>query len=148
MIVDFLSNGKSFMPHCSQWCTPQHLFDELNAEFQFDLDVCATEENAKCQKFYSPIDDGLKQAWFGTCWMNPPYGREIEAWIRKAYEEAQRGATVVCLLPVRTDTSWWHDYVLHGEIRFFRKRIHFQNLNGDTGRARFTSVLVIFKPMN
>jgi len=87
--------------------TPQGLFDILNEEFHFELDVCATSENAKCKKYYSPAEDCLKQEWKGICWMNPPYGREIGKWMKKAYESALAGATVVCLVPARTDTAWW-----------------------------------------
>jgi phage N-6-adenine-methyltransferase len=88
------------------------VFDELARRFgPFDLDVCATAENAKCPRFFSPEQDGLQQRWDGRCWMNPPYGRKIGVWVRKAWESALAGATVVCLLPARTDTRWWHDYI-------------------------------------
>lgn len=89
------------------------------------LDVCATAENTKCQRFFSPIDDGLKQTWTGTCWMNPPYGRAIGQWMRKAYESAQAGALVVTLVPARTDTEWWHEWASKGEVRFIRGRVRF-----------------------
>lgn len=90
------------------WATPQKLFDEINAVFKFKTDVCASAENAKCKKFYSIEEDGLKKKWKGSCWMNPPYGREISKWVKKAYESAKENrATVVCLLPARTDTRWW-----------------------------------------
>lgn len=108
------------------------------------LDVCALPENAKCARFYSPVEDGLAQPWSGVCWMNPPYGRQIGPWMRKAYEEAQRGATVVCLVPSRTDTAWWHDYAMKGEVRFLRGRLRFQ---GASSSAPFPSALVIFGPM-
>ena len=81
-----------FSSKTDMWETPQDLFDRLNQEFHFDLDVCATKENAKCPRFFSPQDDGLKQDWFGCCWMNPPYGKTIGQWVRKAYEfAADRG---------------------------------------------------------
>jgi phage N-6-adenine-methyltransferase len=107
------------------WETPQWLFDQLNAVYHFETDVCAVPENAKCSRFFTPEQDGLKQEWTGVCWMNPPYGREICAWVCKAYESAQNGAIVVCLLPSRTDTSWWHDYCMKGEITFLRGRLKF-----------------------
>ena len=122
------------------WETPQALFDTLNAEFGFTLDVCAIAENAKCPKFFSPEIDGLKQQWTGTCWMNPPYGREVGRWMRKAYESSLAGATVVCLIYARTDTAWWHDYAMHGEIRFIRGRVKF----GKKNAAPFPSVIVVF----
>lgn len=124
------------------WETPQHVFDELNQEFRFDVDVCATKENAKCATFFSPEMDGLKREWEGTCWMNPPYGRQIHLWVKKAYESSlKNGVTVVCLLPARTDTKWWHDYCMKGEIRFIKGRLKF----GDgKNSAPFPSAIVIF----
>ena len=124
------------------WETPQHVFDELNQEFRFDIDVCATKENAKCATFFSPEMDGLKQEWEGTCWMNPPYGRAIGDWVKKAYESSlKNGVTVVCLLPARTDTKWWHDYCMKGEIRFIKGRLKFE---GGKNSAPFPSAIVIF----
>lgn len=125
----------------SEWETPQDLFDLLAGEFPFDLDVCATADNAKCAAFYTAEQDGLAQPWAGTCWMNPPYGRVIGDWVKKAYESAQAGATVVCLVPARVDTGWWWDYARYGEVRFLRGRLKFGG--GDMG-APFPSVLVIF----
>lgn len=130
------------------WATPAWLFARLDAEFHFTLDVCATMQNAKCEKFISRTEDGLVTAWYRglpeVCWMNPPYGQKnLPAWVRKAYLEAKLGATVVCLLPSRTDASWWHDYVMAcGEVRFIRSRVNF-----DDGRrkAPFASVVVIFR---
>jgi len=129
-----------------EWNTPQDFFDELDQEFRFTLDVCAKEWNAKCSRYLDPETDGLKQSWSGTCWMNPPYGREIEAWIRKAYEESRRGATVVCLLPARTDTDWFHNFCLKAEIRWIRGRLWFRQEDGRTGRPRLGSAVVIFRP--
>ena len=132
-----------YMSQCQDWETPQFLFDGLNAEFGFDLDVCATAESAKCRKFFALEDDGLKQHWTGICWMNPPYGREIGQWMQKAFESAQEGATVVCLVPARTDTKWWHRYAMRGEIRYLRGRLKFgQSVNS----APFPSAVVIFRP--
>jgi phage N-6-adenine-methyltransferase len=130
----------------NNWSTPQEFFDALDSEFSFDLDVCAQFWNAKCLRYFSPEQDGLRKQWAGTCWMNPPYGREIEEWIQKAYEESLRGCTVVCLIPARTETAWFHDYCLKGEVRFVRKRIWFTDINGRTGRPRFGSAIVIFRP--
>lgn len=129
-----------------EWETPQDFFDELNAEFGFTLDVCALDYNAKCKEYFSPSVDGLKQSWAGICWMNPPYDRTISKWLCKAYAESQKGATVVCLVPSRTDTSWWHDYCMKGEVRFVRGRLYFKRLKGACGRPRFGSVVIIFRP--
>lgn len=123
------------------WSTPQNLFDSLAIEFPFVTDVCALPDNAKCDHFFTPEQDGLKQQWELICWMNPPYGREIGKWVKKAYESALAGAIVVCLLPARTDTSWWHDYCMKGEIRFIRGRLKF---GGCINSAPFPSAVVIF----
>ena len=125
------------------WATPQVFFDGVAAEFPFKTDVCALPENSKCANYFTPAQDGLSQTWSGVCWMNPPYGRAIGAWVKKAFESAQRGATVVCLLPSRTDTAWWHDYAIKGEVRFLRGRIKF---GGHKNSAPFPSALVIFRP--
>ena len=126
------------------WETPGAFFKKLNDEFQFTLDVCATKENTKCERFFSPEDDGLKQQWFGVCWMSPPYGQEIKKWVGKAYAEALAGtATVVCLVPARTDTAWWHEYVMKGEVRFLRGRLTFV---GAPHSAPFPCAVVIFRP--
>lgn len=107
------------------WETPQVLFDSLNAEFgPFDLDPCCVPETAKCPRYFTPDEDGLAQTWEGRVFVNPPYGREIGKWVRKAWEEAQRGAMVVLLIPARTDTAYWHDYCFRGEVRFLRGRIY------------------------
>ena len=128
-----------------EWATPDWLFEELNEEFNFTCDVCASRDNAKCRYYFSLEDkSGLEQEWTGTCWMNPPYGREIGAWIKKAYESAQQGTRVICLLPSRTDTAWWHNYVLKAsEIRFIRGRLKF---GGATNSAPFPSAIVVFNP--
>ena len=137
-----ITGNVHFSSATDQWATPQPLFDELDREFHFTLDVCALPENAKCPRFYSPSEDGLLQPWTGVCWMNPPYGRAIGRWIAKAYKAAQEGATVVALLPVRTDTTWWHEYVTKAaDIRYLRGRLRF----GDAKScAPFPSAVVVF----
>lgn len=125
------------------WATPQEFFNKYNKVYKFKTDVCATIENAKCDKFFTKEQDGLKQDWKGSCWMNPPYGREIKVWIKKAYESSLNGATVVCLLPSRTDTTWWHEYCMKGEIEFIRGRLKFGNSKNS---APFPSAVVVFKP--
>lgn len=126
-----------------EWETPQGFFEALDVEFGFGLDVCATADNAKCQRFFGVEADGLSQPWTGTCWMNPPYGREIGKWLRKAYESSLLGAVVVCLVPARTETAWWHDYCMKGEIRFVRGRLKF---GGHKHNAPFPNAVVIFRP--
>ena len=125
------------------WETPQNLFDKLDKEFNFTLDVCATDETAKCNNYFTPKENGLIQEWRGNCWMNPPYGREIGIWIKKAWEESKKGAKVVCLIPARTDTKYWHEYIFTyaAEIRFIKGRIKFGNSKNS---APFPSALVIF----
>ena len=129
----------------NEWSTPQAFFDELNKEFNFTLDPCATSENSKCNKYFTVEDDGLKQDWSkDTVFMNPPYGREIKYWVQKAYEESLKGATVVCLIPARTDTAYWHDYIFGkaDDIRFLRGRLKF----GDSKNpAPFPSAIIIYK---
>lgn len=125
------------------WATPQDYFDSVAKEFQFTVDVCALPENAKCKRYFSPEDDGLAQKWGGVCWMNPPYGRVIGKWVKKAYNSAQDGATVVALLPARTDTKWFHDYIYgKAETRFIRGRLRF---GGCKNPAPFPCMLVIWK---
>jgi phage N-6-adenine-methyltransferase len=126
------------------WETPPELFARLDEEFHFTLDVCALPANAQCRRFFSlPHQDGLKQKWSGTCWINPPYGRTIGLWMRKAWEESRRGVTVVCLTPARTDTAWWHDFTVRGEVRFIRGSIKFSNCKNS---APFPSAIIVFRP--
>lgn len=128
------------------WETPKDLFDKLNKEFHFALDVCATPENAKCEEFYTKEQDGLKQPWKGTVWCNPPYGRQIGEWVRRAFFASVSGSTVVMLLPARTDTKWFHDYIYkrnNVEIRFIRGRLKF---GGNKNSAPFPSMVVVFMP--
>lgn len=125
------------------WETPIEFFDKVNEEFNFDIDVCAIPQTAKCEKYYTPDIDALKQEWSGVCWMNPPYGKDIKIWIKKAYEESLKGAIVVCLIPSRTDTTYWHEFIFPyaSEIRFIKGRLKF----GDSkNSAPFPSALVIF----
>jgi phage N-6-adenine-methyltransferase len=126
-----------------EWETPREFFDAVNAVYRFDLEVCATHANAKCGRYFTKGENGLAQTWSGVCWMNPPYGREISLWVRKAYESSLvAGLVVVCLLPARTDTRWWHDYVIAhaASIRFLRGRLRFSG----RGPAPFPSALVVF----
>ena len=128
------------------WATPQALFDVLDREFYFALDAAASVSNTKCREFYSKEDDALTQSWCvgagEAVWLNPPYGREIGKWIKKAYEESQKGFPVVCLTFCRTDTRWWHDYAMRAaEIRLVPGRITF--VGADAG-APAPSCLLVF----
>lgn len=133
------------------WATPQSFFDALDREFGFELDVCASPDNAKCPRYFTKEDDGLAQEWTGVCWMNPPYGRAIGLWVEKARRSGLAGATVVGLLPARTDTRWWHDYIWDEtthrprpgvEVRLVKGRLKF---GGAKNSAPFPSAVVVFK---
>lgn len=142
------------MSRADDWETPNDLFARLNHEFAFTLDVAATFENAKCPCFFSPGDDGLAKDWGGNvCWMNPPYGSAIARWMRKAFESSLRGATVVCLVPARTDTAWWHDYAmraherrfLRGRVRFLRNGVAIGDRSKGGATSPFPSAIVVFR---
>lgn len=132
-----------FSSKTDMWETPQDFFDKLNEEFHFTVDVCAIPANAKCEKFFTPEMNGLKQEWTDICWCNPPYGRGIGKWVEKAYVASTWGATVVMLLPARTDTKWFHEYIYNNaEIRFIKGRLKFGN---SKTAAPFPSMVVIFR---
>ena len=128
----------------TEWSTPPWFFEEIQAEFPCTLDVCATRSNAKCARYFTPDDDGLTQDWGqAVCWMNPPFDRTLPAWMAKASQSAQHGATVVCLVPASTDSQWWQQYALRGEIRYLPRRLKF---SGSRHNAPFPCALVIFRP--
>jgi site-specific DNA-methyltransferase (adenine-specific) len=133
-----------YSSNTNEWATPQDFFDILDNEFRFTLDPCATHKNHKCEKYYTIDDDGLAKSWLGeTVFMNPPYGRVIKHWVKKAHDEAkQNGATVVALIPARTDTRYWHEYIHNiADIRFLKGRLKF----GDaTTSAPFPSAVVVW----
>ena len=138
-------NKVIFSSRSCEWETPQWLFDNLDEEFHFTIDVAADHDNRKCVRYYTAEDDGLSKSWKGeTVWLNPPYGLEAKKWVKKAYEESQRhGITVVVLVPARTDTALFHDYVLgKGEIRFIRGRLHYSNSKNP---AAFPSMIVVYR---
>ena len=141
-------NQGLFSSEKQDWCTPQQFFDELDAEFHFVLDAAATHQNSKCKRCFTPVDDGLIQNWDvgGAVYCNPPYGKEIGLWVKKAYEEAQKGTTIVMLIPARTDTKYFHEYIYHkAEIRFVKGRLKFTDENGTPkGTAPFPSMVVIY----
>lgn len=127
-----------------EWGTPKSFFQELNKEFHFTLDPCATNENHKCEKYFTKEQDGLKQNWSGhIVYCNPPYGKEISKWVEKAYNENKKGTFIVMLLPARTDTKWFHNYIYKKhEIRFLKGRLKFNDVKQS---APFPSMLVIMK---
>jgi site-specific DNA-methyltransferase (adenine-specific) len=131
------------------WTTPQKFYDQLNEEFNFTLDPCCSKESAKCDHYFTEEDDGLIQDWSDhVVFMNPPYGREIPQWIEKAHNEYLKGATVVCLIPSRTDTRYWHNWIFplyyenKIEIRFLKGRLKFGNAKTS---APFPSVVIVYK---
>jgi len=127
------------------WSTPQDFFDKLDKEFKFNLDPCSTHENAKCKEYFTIAEDGLKQDWKGhTVFCNPPYGRAIKDWVKKCYEESLKpNTTVVMLIPARTDTKYFHDYIYKTakEIRFLKGRLKFGECKN---AAPFPSMVVVF----
>lgn len=134
-----------FSSQTDEWATPQEFFDKLNKEFHFTLDPCALPSNAKCKRYFTPEDNGLLQNWGGQIvFCNPPYGRAIYDWVRKCSEEAQKpNTTVVALIPARTDTKYFHEFIYHKakEIRFVKGRLKF---GGSRNAAPFPSMVVIF----
>jgi phage N-6-adenine-methyltransferase len=135
---------QGYMPQAQtvEWSTPQDFYDELNREFQFTIDVAADANNTKCPRYYDEASDGLRHDWTGeTVWCNPPYGRGIADWVRKA---ALSNATTVMLIPSRTDVRWFHDYVYgKAEIRFVKGRLKF---GGQKASAPFPNMVVVFRP--
>jgi len=157
-----------FSSACDSWATPQYFFDKLNSQYGFTLDVCAAPETAKCNDYFTEQNSCLDKDWGNNvCFMNPPYGRKIGIFIKKAYQESLKGSTVVCLLPARTDTIWFHNYCIKGQIEFIKGRLKFgtdeywnwvwdqEMINGKpnklykkTGQknsAPFPSMVVVFK---
>lgn len=143
LLGDDLTLNVMFSQTTDEWPTPQWLFDALDKEFGFTLDPCSDGSNAKCARFYSVRDSGLLKDWgTETVFMNPPYS-QCSAWMHKAYAAAQAGATVVCLVPARTDTAWWHRYAMKGEIRLLRGRLKFGDAQNS---APFPSAVIVFRP--
>lgn len=140
-----MNTALMFSSETDLWATPQAFFDDLNSEFGFTLDPCATPQNAKCQKYYTPVEDGLSQSWGGeTVFCNPPYGRALKDWVKKCYVESRKPNTkVVMLIPARTDTSYFHEFIYKKakEIRFIKGRLKF---GGAKNGAPFPSMVVVF----
>lgn len=136
----------AFSSENTEWETPPALFRHLNLIHNFTLDVCASNENAKCDRYFTKEHDAFSEEWHGVCWMNPPYGKNIELWMKKAYQSSQKGATVVCLIPSRTDTRWWHAYAMKGKITYIRGRLAFGKNKDFSKKAPFPSAIVVFSP--
>lgn len=137
-------NPVVFSSASEEWTTPQAMYAALDAEFGFDLDAAATDANALCARWFTKDDDALARPWGGVVFLNPPYGHGIGRWVRKAHDEAQRGAVVVGLIPAKTETRWWHDYVMRAaEIRLVRGRMRF---SGSTINAPFPSAVIVWRP--
>lgn len=137
-------NNSLFSSNVHTWETPTDLFNNLDKVFNFDLDVCATDETSKCSKYFTPKVDGLSQKWEGNCWMNPPYGREQIKWINKAYNEyKENNSTIVCLIPARPDTKVWHEIIFSNAkaICFIKGRLKFGNSKDS---APFPSAIAVF----
>lgn len=119
-------DSNRFASNNQEYATPWDLFNKLNDEFNFTLDVCANKINHKCEKYYTEEQNSLLMEWHGVCWMNPPY-KDMKKWVIKAYNESRKNnTTVVCLIPARTNTNWWHKYCMKGEIRFIKGRPKFE----------------------
>ena len=127
--------------------TPMEIYLPLDKEFHFDIDLAANDKNKKCATFFSVENDGLKNDWRGQCWCNPPYGNKVlSAWVEKAWRESQSGrATIVMLLPVHSNTDWWHTFCLKAEIRFLRGRPSFIRGDGNRQTPLFPLAIVIFR---
>lgn len=141
MIVDQLTSIRH------DWETPRPFFDRVNAQFGFNLDAAASADNALCPCYFTAEDDALVQEWRGCVWCNPPYGYGVVRWVKKAYEESERGNLVVMLIPARTETAWWHDYAMKAkEIRLIRGRLMFGSPDAPAHghNAPFPSALLIF----
>lgn len=139
MMKDVLFSSKS-----EEWETPQWLFEKLDNQHHFTLDPCCTDKNAKCTKHYTKEQDGLSKEWSGeTVFCNPPYGRDITKWVKKASDESRNpGTKIVMLLPSRTDTAWFHDYIYNKEtVLFIRGRLKFGESKNN---APFPSMVVVF----
>lgn len=142
-------NNVHFKSVKMDWGTPDSLFNQLDLEYNFQRDLAASDINAKCLTYFTELDNSLNIDWHklsGWSWLNPPYGRQLKHWIKKCHEEAELGAKIVCLLPARTDTSYFHDYIYGKyEITFLRGRVKFLNNGEEMDAAPFPSMIVVFK---
>lgn len=125
-----IGKNNKFKSESIIYSTPQKLFDYLNEEFQFETDVCANKENAKCQHYFTEAEDGLKQDWIGRCWMNPPFNRDLKKWVIKAKEESVKHSSLICcLVPFRGNTMWFKDVAMESEIRFIIGEVNFNEMD-------------------
>lgn len=147
MEIGSMKKHIQFTANLQDWSTPRSIYDELDAEFNFTIDVCASAWNSKHQNFWTREEDALRKDWSAhRCFMNPPYA-ELKTWLKKADEESKKGALVVALIPSRTDTAYWHEHIEgKHEVRFLRGRVRFERQDGERSTAPFPSVVVIFHP--
>ena len=141
-------NKGLFTSDKNYWETPQDFFNELHEKYNFTLDATASDENTKLPNYYTVEDDALKQKWEGRVFVNPPYGREIKRWVKKAYEESLEpyNECVVMLIPARTDTTYWHEYIFGKakDVDFLKGRLKFE-INGKAkDAAPFPSALITY----
>ena len=143
-----MNNEVMFSSVDMSWETPQHIFDKLNEEFNFTLDPCASDTTFKCDKYYTEEDDGLSKSWKDeNVFVNPPYGRAIKDWVEKCYTESlTSNGVIVMLVPARTDTRYFHNYIYHkSEIRFIKGRLKFLQNGKELNSAPFPSMIVIYR---
>lgn len=140
-------DNNSFKSKSQEYETPNEIFEPLQKEFSIELDVCATKQNSKCDWFFTKESDALQLAWTKNFWMNPPFGRDLKKWVQKAYEESQKGVTGVLILPVRSNTHWWHKYIIDtkSEVRFLKGETKFV---GHERGLWLPFAIVIFKPQS
>ena len=145
--MDSNTRALMFSSDSMLWATPEDFFNKLNNKYKFTLDPCADHQNHKCDKYYTVEDDGLSKSWKNEIvFMNPPYGKHTATWMAKAWNEAKKGATVVCLVPARTDTRWWHRYCMRAsKIYFVKGRLKF---GGNQNPAPFPSAVIVFDPLS
>lgn len=138
-----MNNELHFSSESNEWSTPQDFYNILNLYFNFTLDPCSDGKNNKCKKFYTVNENGLIQDWINEIvFCNPPYGRELNKWVEKCYNEAKKGVKIVLLIPARTDTKYQHQYCFNADyIWFIKGRLKFGN---SKNAAPFPSQLVLF----
>lgn len=151
-----MNKEKLFSSKSDEWETPRDIFNLLRQEFAFERDVASTGDNHLCERYWTKEDDALKIDWSASekvFWCNPPYGHLIGKFVKKCYEESLKGCLVVCLIPSRTDTKWWHAYCSKGQVRFIKGRLKFVNRtfpswradgNFKVSSAPFPTAIVIF----
>lgn len=142
-------NKSLFSSNNDDWETPNTLFNSIDRQYHFVADLAASPKNAKCKQFFAKSDNALLQDWSqysGSKWLNPPYGRQIGKWVKKAYESSKENSDpIVMLLPARTDTRYWHDYIFgKASVEFIKGRIKFEHDGASIGTAPFPSAIIVY----